>query len=781
MRTFLKLCIPALLLLAMLFSLSACRGNTPDDTPGSDTLAESVTLAPDGSTAEESETIADGSAAHDGDTTAEEPTSPVETTAPEASSDAAGETPTEPASGESAEQPTEEGEDTPATTDEPAETTVEVTTEAPTEVPTEEPTEAETEPPFSDDMVVLAQRDKLNFSTSITVKQNGGTATVTTPGGLSYTATGYTSVSGNKLTFKDGLKLTLTSDVTAKNFNRFSLGYTSTQPLYGTITYSLNGQAVTDDFYLEAGTDTFSCVISQYLNGKKGTDIIGMTFKTCNGQTAEFALCAMTAQDYPVYGVGADTYYIENDRYKLGIRLIWGGGINYLEDKESPVKRLKNLVNQADTGRLIQQSYYGVQQNAQYTPSKYNGSTWCYNPVQGGDVAQNHSRIIDIVVTDYSVYVKSQPMDWAKDNSITPSYMENTYTVYSDRIQVDNRFVDFSGWTHRSTHQELPAFYTVSYLSRFSLYNGTKPWTNDTMSYRDDLGFWGDSTYYNDCTFLLKNSNTETWCAWTNPDKDFGIGLYVPNVDSYLAGRFSFNNSMESTNGATNYVAPVNTILLKSFEALEYSYLIATGSVEEIRDTFKDNRSFASNAALHKNYQSRRVSDNTVATNEKSYADLNKPAGNNPGTTSIGALLDLTLQGSASHLIPTNNATVAFHSSTQGTALTVTGADPNVTIDYGGVLSADTYKTLEITYMIPTTNSKGNGVTDLFLCAGSVKNPDPNACVRMNLIADGQYHTLTVNLSGKSFWTGDIHKIRFDFFDGCAAGDVMYVKSIVLK
>ena len=80
-----------------------------------------------------------------------------------------------------------------------------------------------------------------------------------------------------------------------------------------------------------------------------------------------------------------------------------------------------------------------------------------------------------------------------------------------------------------------------------------------------------------------------------------------------------------------------------------------------------------------------------------------------------------------------------------------------------------------------TTNSKGNGVTDLFLCAGSVTNPTADACVREKLIADGKFHTLTVDLSAYGFWTGDIHKIRFDFFDGCAVGDVMYVKSIVLK
>ncbi len=654
-------------------------------------------------------------------------------------------------------------------------------TEAPTEEATEPATAApETQP--SDKDVVKAGPETLTFDATVTVTENSGKAAVTHKDGLTYTATGYDSATGNQLTFVKGLTLTFDPANTAEAFNRFTLGYTSTQPLYGKVTYTLGGKTVTDDFYLEAGENTFSCLIGQYLNGKKGEGITQMTFETCNDKSADFALCVLNTMEYPVYGTDSDTYFIESPRYKLGIRLGWGGGINYIEDKNDDSSRLENLVNQADTGRLIQQSYYGVQQNSEYTPGHFNGSTWAYNPVQGGDKEQNHSRIIDIVVTERSVYVKSQPQDWAKDNEITPSYMENVYTVYSDRIQVDNRFVDFSGWTHRYAHQELPAFYTVSYLSRFTLYNGAKPWTDDTLSYRDNLNFWGDSTYYNDCTFLIKNSNTETWCAWTNPREDFGIGLYVPNVDSLLAGRHAFNNSPDSTNGACNYVAPVNTIILTSFEALEYSYLISTGSVEEIRATFKENKDFATNETLHKNYQSRRVADSTVATNENSYADLgNETGGSGNAGADFSENLDLTVEANTAHVIASNNSIVGFDAGAGATTLTVKGADPHVTVDCGDLLSADKYKTIEITYMLPASNSDGNNVTDLFLCAGNVTNPDPNACVRMDLIADGEYHTLVVDLSGKSFWNGDIHKIRFDFLDACEAGDVMYVKSIVLK
>ena len=643
---------------------------------------------------------------------------------------------------------------------------------------------AETDPPTETTQPSAgtgkAEPEVLVFEPSITVTESGNSAAITHRDGLTYTATGYTSAAESKLTFTEGLTLTFDPADTAEVFNRFTLGYTSTQPLYGRITYTADGKTVTDDFYLEAGENTFSCLIGQYLNGGKGTGITGMTLETCNGASADFALCVLNTKDYPVYGEGANTYYVENDHYKLGIRLLWGGGINYLEDKTVSMGRLKNLVNQADTGRLIQQSYYGVMENDEYKPGNYNGTPWCYNPVQGGDVKGNHSRIIDIAVTDTSVYVKSQPMDWGHDNQITPSYMENTYTLYDDRVQVDNRFVDFSGWTHRMTSQEIPAFYTVSYLNTFSFYNGTSPWTGDTMSYRDNLNFWGDSTWHGDCTFRLRASNTETWCAWTNPNDDFGIGLYVPGVDSFLAGRHAFNNSKESTNGATNYVAPVNFIELKSFEALEYSYLITTGSLEDIRATFTTHKDFTDNSTLDKNGQDYRIADTALVTNEFYYGQENGGGTSEPADK-ISANLDLTKKANAALVVSSSNTAVAFSEAEGAVELTVTGSDPHVTVVYDGVLSADTYKTLEITYMLPTSNSPGNNVTDLFLCAGSVQNPDGSAFSRASNTPDGQYHTLVVDLSEKAFWTGEIHKIRIDYLDGCATGDKMYVKSIVLK
>lgn len=646
-------------------------------------------------------------------------------------------------------------------------------------------TGSQTEPDVPSGEIVKAVREQLHFDTAVTITQEDGVAHVTHADGLTYTASGYTALDGNMLHFSKDLVLCFDALLTADEFNRFTLGYTSTQPLYGKVTYQVSGNSVTDDFYLEAGTDTFSCLIGQYLDGMLGKEITEMRFESCSDLPAEFALCVLKVQNYPVYGNAADTYYIENDRYKLGIRLGWGGGINYLLDKACPIEGIDNLVNQADTGRLIQQSYYGVVRNDEFEPGEFNGSEWCYNPVQGGDKYLNRSRIIDIVVADQSVYIKAQPLDWGKENYHTPSYMENSYTLYENRIQVDNRFVDFSNWKHRMAQQEMPAFYTVSYLSAFSFYNGTEPWTDDTLSYRNDLKFWGDHLWAGDCTFRLRKSNTETWCAWTNPTDGYGFGLYVPGVDCFKAGCYEFNNSKDAKNGATNYVAPLKNIEMVSFEPIEYSYLLATGTIPELRALFGAHRGFADNAALDRHSESIRIADDAAVYNEYRYDSTGKiperEPEDQPPAAKTEPVLDLTNKADAALVIPTGNTAVKYVSADAGTTLIVTGNDPHVTVALGDLFDAKDYGKLVVEYMLPKTNSQSNHVMDLFICVGDVQAPHPDAMIRVSLMADGEYHTLEVDLSAKSFWTGKIHSIRVDYLDQCTEGDVMYVKSFSLQ
>ncbi len=71
-----------------------------------------------------------------------------------------------------------------------------------------------------------------------------------------------------------------------------------------------------------------------------------------------------------------------------------GGGVNYFEYLNDGNPNYGNLLNNADVGRLIQQSYYGIDK-AHYPLGNWSGSSWGYNPVQGGDKVNNPSRIVD--------------------------------------------------------------------------------------------------------------------------------------------------------------------------------------------------------------------------------------------------------------------------------------------------------------------------------------------------------------------------------------------------
>ena len=599
----------------------------------------------------------------------------------------------------------------------------------------------------------------------IKVEVAGESATVTSSEGLVYTATGFSAVNGEHLAFTEGLEITFAKEQLLDAFNRFSLTYSASAPLHVFVTYhDKRGDALTEDFYLEQGEGVFSALVNDYIWEQSGKELSGISIKPCKGEAAEFALYRVRTETIPVYlAEDTSTYYIDNGRFKLGVDMGWGGTINYIEDMTHQSEGLTNLVNKHDTGRLIQQSYYGTGAiEGVFEWGSFNDSEmWPYNPVQGGDKGNKASRLIDVQVGENYVYIKSQPMDWGKVDYITPSYMENTYTLENDYIRVDNRFVDFSGWEHPFTGQELPALYTVSYLDTFIWYNGTEPWTGDKVSMRDDLQFWGDAKYVGDCTYYMRRNNTETWCAWVNTNDDFGIGLYVPGVDRLKAGRYQYDGSKSADANSTNYVAPYNTMKLVSYEPLEYSYLLTTGTAEQIRATFTAEKDFTDNASLHKNYVSSRLPDITL--------DMTN--------------IDFSQKDSELAFTDEHNATVKYDQAQKAAVLEYLGADPYLYLNYllsDKELFAEGFSAIEIEYMIPETNSMASYGMQLFTCTGEQTSATGTMVLNGTLIADGQYHTLTLDLAGCAFWQGKIHQLRLDFFNAAEVGDVFYIKSFKL-
>ncbi len=400
----------------------------------------------------------------------------------------------------------------------------------------------------------------------------------------------YNGMSGDSFTYPSNLSV-LPDNQPEEPFDRFTLTYTASTLTRGVITYYVNGTKVSDEFFLEAANEpkTFTSLVLGYFDGKMATEIESIVLYPISASSSTFSLKAINTENYDDY---SDTIFLENENIKVGVLLSMGGGISHYEQLNDGVEKYGNLLNRYDEGRLIQQSYYGINCDP-YEMGLMNGQAWRYNPVQGGDVSRNPSRLVDFAIYDGEIYVKTRPMDWGHDGHLTPSYMENNYILHEDFLEVYNRFVDFSTYTHTPAPQELPAFYTVSALDTFSMYTGNSPWTGGAYTDYKNLDFWaGNHDQYYDIT-----SGSENWFAF-HDSTGFGVGLYVPGCQEIVAGRFMFDGSASAEAPSTNYFAPLRTMTLKAGKPLEYSYLVCAGNMDDMRQIFSENKGLVNNTAL---------------------------------------------------------------------------------------------------------------------------------------------------------------------------------------
>ena len=387
----------------------------------------------------------------------------------------------------------------------------------------------------------------------------------------------------------------------SKIFNYFGIKYSCSGYVKGSFSYRLaGGKEAEEEFFLEPGSGKeFFSFIDGCLERKKGISPLSLSFTPLSGDCGDFEAIAFSAFNRKIPG---KEVFIKNEKLKAGVNLEWGGALSYLEDLDSGVEafvkdgksviatgegersgakginRNVNLINSHDTGRLVQQSYYGATDIDGYENGFYNGTRWPYNPVQGGNQFNGKSKIVDLRESEDEIYIKARPMDWAlNDESITPSYMEAVYSLSGGALKAQCRFVDFSGYNSAVNSQELPAFYCAEPMNTY-----VYPDEGGNIVYRPDLIFWPDAGYPN-----FKTS--ENWSAFTCGENGFGIGLYTPHNSTFLAGVFEKGKSATNDPAReipTSYIACVSQFEFKSFSPFEYEFYIATGTAGEIRNTF---------------------------------------------------------------------------------------------------------------------------------------------------------------------------------------------------
>lgn len=426
------------------------------------------------------------------------------------------------------------------------------------------------------------------------------------------------------------------ADIGTQNYIRFSYASECGLDAVMYFTGADGSQTYSERFYLSPEDTEFRQILDYYHENTFAKRLERIEFSCVYG-SGDFSLEKISVATHPIDFSKVNFFfpdmteenmrlYIEGETVKLGVNLKLGGAIDHLSSINQGVSLSMevgelyvgqsaggtvyeeddvNLINAHDTGRLIQQSFYGTRGDSLADPQddyvcgyfNHDGDpatpdlAWPYNPVQGGDQYQNLSQLVDVQYSATQVYVKTRPMDWAKNDSVTPFYMENTYRiiddpVYGEYVEVTNRSTDFSGYVHNNPRdQELPAFYGITPLGKLVTYKGASPWTDGAVSEDDDLGFWSPGTSAN------RFEATENWIAWVN-EENWGIGLYVPDVTSMLAGRNGYSVDTGALGIAPDeavpctYTAPLGVFSMPSYESFSYSYYLKLDYVVYARALF---------------------------------------------------------------------------------------------------------------------------------------------------------------------------------------------------
>ena len=267
----------------------------------------------------------------------------------------------------------------------------------------------------------------------------------------------------------------------------------------------------------------------------------------------------------------------DNGKIKVKFDLTRGGAISWVSLSGSE----RNLVNIADEGRYIQQSYYAGKSLDRISEGQSKRwSPWTWNPIQVGDAFGNRAKILDYKEHKDSLYVKCIPMQWDMNNSPAEAEMEQWTFLEGNVLRIRNRLT-----CHRtdtiygegiSRDQELPAVYPISALDKLYTYQGDHPFTSAPIKQLEVIklssGFWGR---YDDIS--------EHWMAFID-DGNFGMAVYTPLCTRFLAG-MAGEKGGETHDGSTSYIAPVKKETLYKNSMYEYEYYIIIGSLNEIRNT----------------------------------------------------------------------------------------------------------------------------------------------------------------------------------------------------
>ena len=260
--------------------------------------------------------------------------------------------------------------------------------------------------------------------------------------------------------------------------------------------------------------------------------------------------------------------FLDNGLVRVGVDLDLGGVITHVSPTGGGSEA--NLVNEHDTGREVQQSYYSGGDSGTPCP----GWIGNWNPVGAGDCNGDRSTVLTYSNDGTTIYVKSRPLLRPVLHVPCECTFEQWITLAGRAVQVRNRLVNdradkaqyFARW------QELPLFFSVGRLGHLFTYVGSSPYSGGALT---------------EISAELPNAAqfraTEQWAA--NVDgTGSGLGIVSPEVQTFLGGFWGTRGVGGPYDDSAGYIAPVRPEVLDWNISYDYSYALVVGTLAQIRD-----------------------------------------------------------------------------------------------------------------------------------------------------------------------------------------------------
>ena len=271
-----------------------------------------------------------------------------------------------------------------------------------------------------------------------------------------------------------------------------------------------------------------------------------------------------------------DLLFLANGTVKVGINRAMGGSITWLSTAGYPA----NMVNSADPGRLIQQSYYaGLRLDRTADGQHTSWSPWSWNPIQGGGVG-SWARVTQCELRDdNTLYSETIPKLWDMPDEEAAAVMHQWTAFEPDMPNVAvvrcelvcQRSADDRWGPARMTPQEIPACYFTRNFSTFKSYQGDGKWQSETQPPGPP---WGKA----------HPPRKEMACFDAGGQ---GIGIFSPAATQpWNFGPHAGGQSRDPAAGPCVHIAPIDRVLLGPKSTYRYRYWLVTGTEAEIAERF---------------------------------------------------------------------------------------------------------------------------------------------------------------------------------------------------